>query len=143
MQLHQLSQIKKQKNKKRVGRGGKRGTYSGRGLKGQKSRAGAKIRPEWRDLIKQIPKKRGYRFKPVNQKPVVINLGVLNDNFKDGQIISINSLLEKKLISKMKGRAPRVKILGDGELNKKLSFKGLEKSQGAREKINKTGGNII
>lgn len=61
MQLHQI-EVKK-KEKKRIGRGGKRGTYCGRGIKGQKSRAGAKIRPAIRDLIKKIPKIRGYRFK--------------------------------------------------------------------------------
>ena len=52
MQLHTLKRKTKNKTKKRVGRGGKRGTYSGKGLKGQKSRAGKKIRPEIRDIIK-------------------------------------------------------------------------------------------
>jgi len=59
MQLHQIQPIHKLKKKKRVGRGGKRGTYCGRGIKGQKARAGAKIRPEIRDLIKRIPKLKG------------------------------------------------------------------------------------
>jgi len=59
IQLHQIQPEHKLKKKKRVGRGGKRGTYCGRGIKGQKSRAGAKIRPALRDLIKRIPKKRG------------------------------------------------------------------------------------
>lgn len=63
MQLNQLKPKIKNKNSKRVGRGGKRGAYSGKGLKGQKSRAGRKIRPQIRDIIKRIPKKRGYRFK--------------------------------------------------------------------------------
>ena len=61
MQLHEIKPTHKLKTKKRVGRGGKKGTYSGRGVKGQKSRAGAKIRPEIRDLIKKMPKKRGYK----------------------------------------------------------------------------------
>jgi len=59
MQLHQVQPIHKNKSKKRVGRGGKRGTYSGRGMKGQKSRAGRKIRPAVRDLIQRTPKLRG------------------------------------------------------------------------------------
>jgi large subunit ribosomal protein L15 len=61
MQLHEIKGLKN-KEKKRVGRGGKRGTYCGRGIKGQKARAGAKIRPALRDFIKKIPKLRGYRF---------------------------------------------------------------------------------
>ncbi|MDD5552006.1 MAG: hypothetical protein PHI88_02520 [Candidatus Pacebacteria bacterium] len=63
MQLHEIRPIHKLKQKKRVGRGGKKGTYCGRGVKGQKARAGAKIRPELRDLVKKIPKLRGYKFK--------------------------------------------------------------------------------
>jgi len=63
MQLHQIKPLNKRKSKRRVGRGGKRGTYCGRGMKGQRARTGAKVRPEIRDLIKKIPKIRGYRFK--------------------------------------------------------------------------------
>lgn len=61
MQLHQIKKTKSSKKKKRIGRGGKKGTYCGKGIKGQKSRAGAKIRPEIRDFIKKIPKVRGYK----------------------------------------------------------------------------------
>lgn len=59
MQLHTLKPLHSGRSKKRIGRGGKRGTYSGRGQKGQKSRAGRKIRPAMRDLIQRIPKLRG------------------------------------------------------------------------------------
>ena len=60
MQLHQLQPIHKLKDKKRIGRGGKRGSYSGRGIKGQKSRAGAKLyRPGRKELLIRIPKLRG------------------------------------------------------------------------------------
>lgn len=143
MQLHQLSLAKNQKTKKRVGRGGKRGTYSGRGVKGQKARAGAKIRPAWRDLVKQIPKRRGVKFKPLREKSLVINLAALNNFYKEGEIVSVSSLIDKKLISKINKRLPEVKILGGGELAKKLSFKGVKTSKSAREKIEKAGGNII
>ena len=63
MQLQELKPIHRLKKKKRVGRGGKRGTYCGRGIKGQKSRAGRKLKPLIRDVIKKYPKLRGYRFK--------------------------------------------------------------------------------
>lgn len=61
MQLHTLQPTHQLKGKRRIGRGGKRGTYSGRGVKGQGARAGNKIRPGTRDLIQQIPKLRGAR----------------------------------------------------------------------------------
>lgn len=129
MQIHQIKPIHKYKNKKRVGRGGKRGTYSGRGIKGQKSRAGHKIRPEIRDFIKKIPKKRGYRFKPIKPKPAVINLRDLEKHYKEGEIVSPKTLLEKGLIAKIKGRVPEVKILGTGKLSKKLEIKNCKLSK--------------
>jgi large subunit ribosomal protein L15 len=133
---------RRQKTKRRIGRGGKRGTYSGRGLKGQKSRAGRKLRPEWRDVLKRIPKRRGYKFKSIRQKPSVLNLGQLDKFFKEGELINLASLLNKNLIYKIKGRIPAVKILADGELNKKIDFKGVAVSQSARAKIEKAGGTI-
>ncbi|MFH0987396.1 MAG: hypothetical protein V1841_00670 [Patescibacteria group bacterium] len=63
MQLHQIQPLHRGKTKRRVGRGGKRGIYSGRGGKGQTARSGHKVRPDIRDLIKKIPKLRGYRFR--------------------------------------------------------------------------------
>jgi len=63
MQLHELQPTHKTKTSKRIGRGGKKGTYSGRGMKGQKSRAGARMQPLVRELIKRYPKLRGYRRK--------------------------------------------------------------------------------
>ena len=62
MQTHQLKRNISNKKKRVVGRGGKRGKTSGRGTKGQKARAGHRIRPALRDIIKKIPKLRGYRF---------------------------------------------------------------------------------
>lgn len=61
MQIHELKPENKPKKKKRIGRGGKRGTYCGRGLKGQKSRAGRRIRPAVRDFVLKTPKLRGRR----------------------------------------------------------------------------------
>jgi len=69
MQLHELNPEHKNKTKKRIGRGGKRGTYSGRGMKGQNARAGRKLRPAIRDLIQQLPKLRGSKnFGPRHKK---------------------------------------------------------------------------
>ena len=64
MQLHELQPDTPNKNRKRIGRGGKRGTTSGRGQKGQTSRAGHRIRPAERDLIQRLPKLKGVKNKP-------------------------------------------------------------------------------
>jgi large subunit ribosomal protein L15 len=142
MQLHQLKATKNQKTKKRVGRGGKRGTFSGRGVKGQKARAGRKLRPEWRDTLKRIPKRRGYKFKSGKTKPAILNLANLEGIFKDGELVTPEILVQKHLVVKSKGRVPQIKILGDGEIKIKLDFKQLNFSQNAREKIEKAGGSI-
>lgn len=135
MQLHQLSPKTKQKKEKRVGRGGKRGTYSGRGLKGQKARAGHRIRPAERDLLKKIPKLRGYKFNPFRQAPAVVNLGELEKRFKEGETVSPETLLHRGLIGKMKGRLPKVKVLGNGVLKKRLIFRNVVFSTRAAKKL--------
>jgi len=142
MQRHQIPASLGAKNKKRVGRGGKLGTYSGRGIKGQKSRAGRKLRPEWRDALKSLPKKRGYKFNSHKDKPAVLNLTILSKIFKDGEIITAKILEQKGLIAKIGGRLPEIKILGGGKLSKKLSFKGLKLSESARGAIEKAKGTI-
>ena len=156
MQLYQLKPIHNKKARKRVGRGGKRGTYSGRGVKGQKSRAGRKPRISLAGGVvplKSFPKKRGAGGKTeikkgvklfrLRQKPVIVNLRDISKKFKDNEIISFESLLEKGLISKIRKRMiPKIKILGKGELNKKLKIKGVELSKSAAEKIKKAGGTI-
>ena len=134
MQLHQLSPTHKSKKKKRVGRGGKRGAYSGRGIKGQKSRAGRGPRPAMRDIVKKIPKKRGYRFKSIKKKPQIVNIKDLEKHFKTGEKITPQTLLEKGLIVKVKGKALNVKILAKGKLKKKLEIEGCKTSKSA-EKI--------
>ncbi len=136
MQIHQLAPKTKYRNSRRIGRGGKRGTYSGRGIKGQKARAGHKIRPAERDILKKIPKLRGYKFKSFRPKPAVVNLGYIDKKFKPGDTVSPESLLKVGLIHKIKGRMPKVKILGKGELKKRLVFKDLLFSEAAQKKIN-------
>lgn len=140
MQLHQLKPKYKIKSKKRVGRGGKRGTYSGKGMKGQKSRAGHRIRPAERDLIQRLPKLRGFRFKPLKQKPVVINIDDLAGKIKS-DIINRQVLLQAGLIRKS---AKRIKILGPkkGEIKKAFQIEGLEVSGKLKKTIESAGGKI-
>ena len=142
MQLHELRPSHKNKGKKRVGRGGKKGTYSGKGNKGQKSRAGRKMVPIIRELIKRYPKLKGYRaFKIVNLFAVV-NLEVLEKTSKDGETINPENLVKKGVISNIKGRTPKVKILGTGKLTKKLVVENCKTSKTAKEAIEKAGGSI-
>jgi large subunit ribosomal protein L15 len=133
MQLYQVKPKNIQKNKKRVGRGGKRGTYSGKGLKGQLSRAGRKLRPEIRDFVKKIPKKRGYDFQSFQVKPQIVNLKDLEEKYKDGEIVSPETLIEKGLIVKVNKRIPEVKILGEGKLTKKLKVENCKMSESVKK----------
>jgi len=143
MQLHEIRPIHKPKKQKRIGRGGKRGTYSGRGIKGQKSRAGRRLQPVIRELIKRYPKLRGYRFKSSSQsqksKTATLNLEVLEKKFQPEEKISPEILLEKKIVRRIKGRMPRVKILGKGKLTKALTIENCSVSRSAKEKIEKAG----
>ncbi len=147
MQIHQIKPKNPRKRKKRIGRGGKRGVFSGKGTKGQKSRAGRRMQPLIRTLIKKYPKLRGYSFKAKNKnqnsKIAALNIETLEKQFQDGDKVSFKSLLEKRIIRKIKGAAPRVKILGRGNLNKKITIEKCMVSKTAREKIKKTGGKIL
>jgi len=142
MQLHEIRPIHKKIKGKRIGRGGKHGTYSGKGQKGQKSRAGRRLRPVIRGWIKRYPKLRGYKFKPLKLKPAIINLEALEKKFKGGEIINPQVLIKQKLIHRIKGKMPAIKILGKGEITKKLIIESCEVSKGAKEKIEKAGGTI-
>ncbi len=138
MQTHKLKNPNKKK-RKRIGRGGKRGTYSGRGQKGQKSRAGHRIRPAVRDLLVRIPKLRGVKHKPVKPKPMIINISDLEKIAESG-ILNKKILLDKKLVKRVN---QPVKVLGNGDLKKSLTIEGLMVSAKAKEKILKAGGKII
>lgn len=146
MQLHNLKSKKNKQPRPRIGRGGKRGTYSGRGQKGQRSRAGHVIRKAERDLIIRLPKRRGFRNKPKSDKPAVFNvvglLKKLKPALKDkNQIIDLKFLQGVGLLSRrFKGE---VKILGTGNIDIPVIFKGLKVSRSAKMKIEKAGGQII
>lgn len=141
MQLNQISKNKFNRVSRRVGRGGKRGTFSGRGVKGQKSRSGRKLRPEWRDLLKSIPKKRGYKFKSIQNKPAIVSLKSIGKVFNGGEIITLDVLRRKGLVAKSYSHLP-IKILGQESLAKKLVFKGVTFSAGAKDAIIKAGGSV-
>lgn len=146
MQLHSLSPRTKNKKNPPVGRGGKRGKTSGRGGKGQTARAGHKIRPEVRDLIKKLPKRRGHgknRARTVRTNRIAtsaVNLAALELNYKAGETVSPSTLLAKGLVRRKKGRAPAVKILGVGALSKALIIVGCELSASARAALVAAGG---
>lgn len=147
MQLHELKPNTKKKSAKRIGRGGKRGKTSGKGHKGQKARAGNSTRPEMRDIIKKLPKLRGHgknRAKTVNADkvlPTVINVAALNE-LDAGTAVNPKSLVAMGLINARRKKAPTVKILGTGELTKKLAVTDCLVSKTAQEKIEKAGGSV-
>lgn len=133
------------KKAKRVGRGGKRGKTAGRGTKGQKARAGHRIRPHIRDIIKKLPKLRG-RGKNSNKsfrdEAAVVNLSALEVAFVANASVTPSALLAKGLIARAKGKLPAVKILANGDLTKALSFYDCRVSDTAKEKILKAGGTV-
>lgn len=142
MQLNDLKRVTPQKSEKRVGRGGKRGKTSGRGTKGQKARAGHKIFPQVREQLKKLPKLRGYRQKSIQDKPLPVNLDALEMFFAAGDTVNPKVLLERGVIRARRGETPKVKVLGTGELTKKLNVAGCAISTSAREKIEKVGGTV-
>ncbi len=133
------------KKGKLVGRGGTRGKTAGRGTKGQKSRAGHKIRPEIRDMIKKYPKLRG-RGKNTNKafraEPVIINIGVIAAAFSKDANITPAALLEKNVIRRKKGVLPPVKILAEGDISYAISIYDCQVSPAAKTKIEAAGGTI-
>jgi large subunit ribosomal protein L15 len=142
MQLHNLKRNKTNRASRQIGRGGKRGTTSGRGTKGQNARAGNKRRPEMRDIIKKLPKLRGYRFNSYGVKPMVLNLHLINKTFEAGEAVNPTTLLAKKLINKKSGKLPEVKILATGAITKALNFDNCLISDAAKAKIEQAGGSV-
>jgi large subunit ribosomal protein L15 len=144
-----LESIPKRKNikgkGKRVGRGygsGVGGHTSTRGSKGQKSRAGHKSLIMFEGgntpFFRRIPKYKGFN-KPDKKVYTAVNINILDENYKSGENVSLESLKEKALIAK---KIEYVKILGEGDIKKKLTITGLPISDSAREKIEKAGGTV-
>jgi len=138
--LHNLQIAPRSKRKKRrVGRGNAsgKGNYSGRGMKGQKARAGGRKKLALRGVknyLRRIPKVRGFKGLEFNR--ATVNISALNQ-FADGQEITPTILLKRGLIKSTK---TGVKILGSGQLNKKLIVKANQFSKTAKHAILKAGG---
>ncbi|OGY97943.1 MAG: hypothetical protein A3A43_01445 [Candidatus Liptonbacteria bacterium RIFCSPLOWO2_01_FULL_56_20] len=146
MRMHELQGLKK-RPRKRVGRGGKRGTYSGRGLKGQKSRAGRRIRPASRDLILRLPKRRGFRNKPLYPKPFTIDIREILRRAKplapggSGKVEVNKEFLRNAGLIPPRYRGD-VKILGKSSVAMPLEVKGLRVSKNVKMEIEKAGGSV-
>lgn len=146
MKLHELKSKSKRKSQKRIGRGGKRGTFSGRGTKGQRSRAGRRIRKAERDLIIRLPKRRGFRNKAKSEKPLSIDAARLLMKLKPllegkkGVEVSLDTLRQVGLVSKR--FSGRVKILGKGKIDSGIILKGIEASESVKTSIEKAGGRV-
>lgn len=142
MQLHILQREHQNRRSVQVGRGGKRGKTSGRGGKGQTARAGAKVRPALRDVIMKLPKRRGYRFKSIEERAIPVNLSALEKYFSAGEEVSPAALIAKGLLRTRSGKIPPVKILSSGTLTKALRILGCRVSAAARKEIERAGGKV-
>jgi large subunit ribosomal protein L15 len=139
--LHAPSGANKKKRIIGRGSGSGRGTTSGKGNKGQKARSGGKTyigfeggqMPLYRRLAQ-----RGFSNYPFKKEFQVVNLAEIDKRYEDGEAVDAASLYKKGLI---KGPVP-VKILGNGELGKKLTVKIAAISASAKEKIEKAGGTV-
>ena len=144
MKLHELKPNEGSvQTRKRVGRGPGSGIgkTSGKGHKGQNARSGGGVRPGFEGgqlpLFRRLPK-RGFNNYEFRTEYAVVNVGDLND-FKDGSVIELKNLKESGLVKKEKDG---IKILGSGELTKKLTVKANKFSSTAKEKIENAGGKI-
>lgn len=144
MKIHDLKPAPgSKKRKKRVGRGSGSGlgTTAGKGHKGQKARSGGSVQLGFEGgqmpLIRRLPK-RGFTNRFAKEYEVV-NLGVLEEKFNDGEVVSIKTLKERNII---KGNKDGVKILGDGEFSKKLIIDVDKISDAAAKKVVEQGGEI-
>ena len=144
MKLNELSPSVPKKERKRVGRGNSSGwgKTAGKGSNGQKSRAGGGVKPYFEGgqmpIYRRVPK-RGFSNAIFKKEYTVISLAFLNDNFEDGEEVSLETLFNKCLIKK--GR-DGVKVLGNGELNKKLTVKVHKISKSAKATVEAKGGTV-
>ena len=125
MKLHELKKEYPGKKRKRSGRGisAGRGMTAGRGTKGQKSRSGYNIPKKFKGgqmpLVMRLPKMPG--FKSTKSKPIEITFNTINRHYKDGEVISIQTLTEKGIIKK----GERAKILNNGKLEVKVRIENV------------------
>lgn len=150
MQIHTIKRSHPHTKSRRVGRGqgSKRGKTSGRGGKGQTARAGNKRRPEWRDIIKKLPKRRGYgknRAQAVNAervRPIIVSLDLVIAAFEKGDAVNPVTLTEKGIVA-MRGKSlPMIKIVGGKEKAVAMTFSGVSFTHAVKEQLEKAGATI-
>lgn len=146
--MHELARLYKipgsRKGRKRVGRGNGSGwgLTAGRGTKGHNARSGGGVKPGFEGgqmpLQRRVPK---FGFKPLNHKEyAIVNLDVLDARFEDGDRVDVKTLLERGIVKDVKYG---VKVLGRGEIKKKLTVVVHAFSKSAKEKIESAGGKAL
>lgn len=142
MKLHELSPAAGSTQdvyRKGRGTGSGNGKTSGKGHKGQNARSGGGVRLGFEGgqlpLYRKLPK-RGFKNRFATNYAIV-NVGTLNERFEDGETVTLEALCEKRIVTKV---LDGVKILGNGELTKKLTVEAKVFSQSAKEKIEAAGG---
>ncbi len=136
--------VTRHKKRKRLGRGigSGQGKTAGRGHKGQGSRAGSSSHPTFQGgtmpLVRRVPK-RGFNNR-WGKTVAVVNVGQIDAAFQAGEAVTLEALAAKNLA---RGRFDLLKILGDGELSKKLTISGHRFSKSAMEKIAQAGGEAV
>lgn len=129
------------KSRKRVGRGGKTGTYSGRGMKGQNARSGGGVRVGFEGgqtpFLRRMPKLKGFK-NPNRVDYFPINVGLLEKTFEEGAEVSAKTLVEKGIFKK---EMP-IKLLGTGDIKKKLKITVDLASASGIKKVEKAGGTV-
>lgn len=143
MKLHELSPAAgSTKEHFRVGRGhgSGNGKTAGKGHKGQNARSGGGVRPGFEGgqmpLSRRLPK-RGFNNFNFATRYAIVNLSDLENKFEDGAVVDTDALIASGLVNK---QYDGVKVLGNGEISKKLTVKAAAFSQSAKEKIEAAGG---
>lgn len=144
MKLNELSPSVPRKNRKRIGRGNSSGwgKTAGKGSNGQNSRAGGGVKPYFEGgqmpIYRRVPK-RGFSNAIFKKEYTILSLDLLN-NFEDGETVSMETLFDKFLVKSIKKDG--IKILGNGELTKKLTVKAHKVSKSAKAAIEAKGGSV-
>lgn len=142
MELHNLTPT--EKKRKRVGRGGSRGGTSGRGHKGQRARTSGNVRAGYEGgqmpLYRRLPK-RGFNNTMFQDETVIVSLTKINDAFNNGDEVTKDLLIERGVIKAQKSKKSFVvKILANGQLEKKLVVHAHAFSEAAKQAIESAGG---
>ena len=143
MKIHELSPAEgstQERFRKGRGAGSGNGKTAGKGHKGQNARSGGGVRPGFEGgqlpLYRKLPK-RGFNNARFGRQYVIVNIKTLNERFNDGEVVDYAALLNKGIINKV---FDGVKVLGEGEVAKKLTVKAAVFTAGAKEKIEAAGG---